>query len=128
MGDRGFLKHVLEASAIRVFFVLQSGCASRFSDDLCNFGACGRQQLVAAQAILQSGETRYFAAAVIEVSSDGANHPYRATSGESRDQSDKFVVRDRFSYHREELFQLINGKDQARLRRRIATLAALASP
>ena len=95
----------------------EPGGARRLADDLGDLWAGRRQELVAAEPILQPRETGDFAAAVKEIRSDRRNHPSQSTAGECREKPHQHFARCRLLLRREQLLHLIDGNDQSQLGR-----------
>ena len=116
IGSCRLLQHIVEPSPIGTLLEAEPGGARRLADDLGDLRAGRRQELIAAEPILQPRETGDFAAAVKEIRSDRRNHPSQSTAGECREKPHQHFARCRLLLRREQLLHLIDGNDQSQLR------------
>ena len=115
IGRCRILQRIVEPPSIGTLLEAEPGGARRLADDLGDLWAGRRQELIAAEPILQSRETGDFAAPVKEIRSDRRNHPSQSTAGESREQPHQHFARCRLLLRREQLLHLIDGNDQSQL-------------
>ena len=83
IGNCRRLQHVLQPALIGGLLKAQAGGACRLTDDLSDLRAGRRQQLVAAQPVLQRGKARNFTAAVKEIRADRPDHPDEAAASQA---------------------------------------------
>src|SRR5262249_52852118 len=103
---------------LAVLLEAQAGGAGRPPGDLGDLGAARRQELEAAQTVLERGEARDLAATRVEVSPDRADDDDRAAARKSAEETDEGLAGGGARDCRKELFHLVDRKHQADLGRK----------